>query len=490
MTASTTRCEDRLFVALLVLLAWAPLPLGSNRPWSAALLVACAAVLALHWLRGFRSGTVVVGPAFFEARLALGLLSAWLAYVLLQQIPLPLAIVQWLSPEAARMHGLAGATQWAPLSLDPHGTFQYWLKSMGYGVLFALTLLLVRDKRRLVVLGYVLLASGAMQACYGSLMTLSGLEYGFFVEKEFYRGFATGTFVNRNHLAGYLEMTSAIGIGLLLATSARTGAATSWREHLRNLVELTLSPKTPLRLMLATMVIALVLTRSRMGNTAFFSSLLVAGCLTLAAFGRQAGSLVKAFRRADTRSAAILVASLIAIDVAIVGTWFGVEKVAQRIAESSVSHDADRVEVARNTLNLWKDFPVVGAGGGSFRLAYARYRGESIGAFYDHAHEDYLEILAETGVVGAALLGGVVLSSLWAALRALFLRRDALMRGAAFASIMGIVAMSIHATVDFNWHIPANAATFMVLLALGWIALHLDRRAVADGQAELRTHAS
>lgn len=484
MTASGTRYEDRLFVALLTLLAWAPLPLGSNRPWSAALLVAGAATLALFGLRGFRRGAVVVGPAFSGARVALGLLSVWLAYVLLQQIPLPLGMVQWLSPESARIHSLAGATQWAPLSLDPHGTFQYWLKSVAYGVLFALTLLLVRDKRRLVLLGYVLLASGAMQACYGGLMTLSGLEYGFFVEKEFYRGFATGTFVNRNHLAGYLEMTSAIGIGLLLATSAGTGAATSWRQHLRNLVELTLSPKTPLRLMLATMVIALVLTRSRMGNTAFFSSMLVAGCLTLAAYRRQAGSLAKAFRRADTRSTAILVASLIAIDIAIVGTWFGVEKVAQRIAESSVSHDADRVEVARNTLALWQDFPIVGSGGGSFRLAFARYRGESIEAFYDHAHEDYLEILADTGVVGAGLLGGVVVSSLWAALRALFRRRDPLMRGTAFASFMGVVAISIHATVDFNLQIPANAVTFMVLLALGWIALHLDRRPTTAMMAE------
>jgi len=144
-------------------------------------------------------------------------------------------------------------------------------------LLFTLTLLLVSNKHRLVMLGYTLVFSAVFQAFYGSMMTLSGLEYGFFVEKAAYVGFATGTFVNRNHLAGYLEMASAIGIGLLMATTSNRVRVRSWRQRLRNLVNLMLSQKLLLRLMLAMMVIALVLTRSRMGNTGFFSSMLVAG---------------------------------------------------------------------------------------------------------------------------------------------------------------------------------------------------------------------
>lgn len=476
--------ENRLFLAFVAFLLWLPLPLGSNRPWAVALMVAGAAMLGLFWLAGARRGTVTAGASFGGARVARGLLVAWLAYILLQQLPLPLGILQAVSPQSAALHALAGSTDWAPLSLDPHGTFLFWLKSVACAAVFGLTLLLVNDKRRLVLLCYALLLGGALQACYGGLMALSGLEYGFFVEKTAYRGFATGTFVNRNHLAGYLEMTLAVGIGLLLAMSPQTGAASSWRQRLRNLLDLALSHKTPLRLMLAMMVIALVLTRSRMGNTAFFASMLIAGGLALAAFHRQCGSLAAMFHRPHTRSAVILLVSLVAIDIAIVGTWFGVEKVAQRIAESSVSSDADRIEVARNTLDLWRDYPVVGSGGGSFRLAYAAYRGEAIEGFYDHAHQDYLEFAAETGAVGLALLAGLVLSSLGAALRALFVRRDALMRGAAFASVMGTLALLIHGTVDFNLQIPANAATFMVILALGWVALHLDRRPSGEGAAE------
>jgi FtsH-binding integral membrane protein len=72
----------------------------------------------------------------------------------------------------------------------------------------------------------------------------------------------------------------------------------------------------------------------------------------------------------------------------------------------------------------------------------------------------------------------MVLMSLAAALTALKRRHDPLMRGMAFASIMGIIALLIHSTVDFNLQIPANAATFMVILALGWIALSLDRKII------------
>ncbi len=84
-------------------------------------------------------------------------------------------------------------------------------------------------------------------------MTLSGVEYGFFMEKEHYRGVATGTFVNRNHLAGYLEMALALGIGLLMADLGGKKAL-NWRQRLRGFAESLLSSKIRLRVFLAVMV--------------------------------------------------------------------------------------------------------------------------------------------------------------------------------------------------------------------------------------------
>lgn len=468
--------EQRLYYGLLALLVWLPLPFASNRLWAEAIFEIWVVLLGLLWLLGWQRKVVMLGGAVSGARPMFWLLAIWLLYLSLTQLPLPLSWRLHLSPESAAMYSLAGVNGWAPLSVHPYAGFLYWMKSVGYVLLFVLTLLLVNSKQRLVLLGYTLVFSGLFQAFFGSMMTLSGAGYGFFVKKDAYVEFATGTFVNRNHLAGYLEMTLAIGIGLLLASGSSGMTIRTWRQHLRSLVGLLLSQKLVLRLMLAMMVIALVLTRSRMGNTAFFSSMLVAGLICLLVFRVQSGSVREMFSRRETRATVLLLSSLMVIDLFIVGAWFGVEKVMARIEQSSVSYDAGRIEVSLNTIKLWRDYPLVGSGGGSFHVVYPRYRPATIGAYYDHAHEDYLEIAADTGIVGLGLLGLIVLMSFVVALAALKRRKDPLMRGMAFASVMGIIALLIHSTVDFNLQIPANAATFMVVLALGWIALNLDRR--------------
>jgi O-antigen ligase len=230
-----------------------------------------------------------------------------------------------------------------------------------------------------------------------------------------------------------------------------------------------------LRLSLCILVIALTTTHSRMGNTAFFAALLVAGVIGIA------------LSRHATRGVVILLVSLVVIDLAIVGSWFGVEKLAKRLEATTAEDVRDREEPGMVAVALIRDYPVFGAGAGSFEVAYPRYKPLTDGGLDDHAHNDYVEIAAETGLVGLALLGLVVVLSLGAAVRAQWLRRDPLMRGMSFASIMGVTSILIHSWVDFNLQVPANAALFMVLLALGWISLHLDRHVgtvLRDGSEE------
>ena len=121
---------------------------------------------------------------------------------------------------------------------------------------------------------------------------------------------------------------------------------------------------------------------------------------------------------------------------------------------------------------MWKDYPAFGSGLGSFPVVFPRYSGEGTHVAYTHAHNDYLEFGAEVGAVGLALLGLMVSMSFAAALRAQYVRADPLMRGISFAAMMGILALMIHSFVDFNLQIPANAMTFMLLLAFAWISLY------------------
>ena len=112
--------------------------------------------------------------------------------------------------------GHAGRVELWPLVPVPD-TVDALLLSVGYFGLYLLVLVTCAGHAdRLSTLLLALVVSGFAQALYGGLMTLSGLEYGFFAEKVHYRDVATGTFVNRNHLAGYLGLTLAAGVATLM----------------------------------------------------------------------------------------------------------------------------------------------------------------------------------------------------------------------------------------------------------------------------------
>ncbi|MFB3076716.1 MAG: O-antigen ligase family protein [Lysobacterales bacterium] len=322
-----------------------------------------------------------------------------------------------------------------------------------------LAVLLVNSHRRVKTLLSVLVFSGTLQACYGVFMVLSGLELGFFVEKYVNVGLATGTFINRNHLAGYLVLCLSAGIGLLLSQLA-SDHSNSWRERLKRWLKLALSSKMRLRFYLAIMVIALVLTRSRTGNFAFFTSLVLAGGLAL--FGGRRFSL----------RVLLLLASLILVDLMLVGQWFGFDKVADRLQQTELKSEP-RVWSNQNTLDMIADFPLTGSGGGSFYGIFPNYQSEELHGFHRHAHNDYLEFAAELGLPATAILAGFVLLALASAWRLQSQRRTPLYRGVGFTVTMAIFWAAIHSSTDFNLQIPANALTFIIMLALAHVCRHL-----------------
>ena len=288
-------------------------------------------------------------------------------------------------------------------------------------------------------------------------MTLSGVEYGFFQPKDKYQGVATGTFLNRNHLAGFMELSLALGIGLLLGQPASYSG--SLRQRARQVVKMLLSTKVILRLLLAVLVIALVLSRSRMGNSAFFASLLIAGGLALL------------LMRNKTTATTVLLSSLLIIDIAIVGTFFGVDKVAERLQKTTTDTES-RDEVTRDTINLWKEYPVAGIGAGTFIYVFPSEKSDDINStqYYNNAHNDYAQFLAEFGLPAFLALGLLVLWAFWSGVAAMRQRNSSFYQGVGFAVTMAIVAIGIHSTVDFNLQIPANAMVFVLILALAAIA--------------------
>lgn len=434
-----------LFATTLFALPW---PLGANRdwiwPWFAAALGALAALV----FGGAALARWPLSPAFARARVIVVPAIAWLA--------LTVAVAWW--------PGEGGP-------LDRTAAHKAALLTAMHVAVLLLALALVDSPRRLRRLVAVLFAAGAAQAIYAAFMTLSGLEIGFLERKVINVGLATGTYVNRNHLAGLLAMTGGLGAGLLVAQLGGERAE-SWRARARDLVALLLGPKAILRALLAALVVGLVLTQSRMGNVAFFVGLGVAGVAAMV------------LMRPLPRTLALFLVSVVVIDLVVLGSWVGVERVATRLRETTVeanvapgaSSDVERVDVARATLELWRERPLLGVGPGGFRTAFPSLKPDSVRLFYDHAHNDWAQLLAERGAVGALAWLVLPLAGVACALRAMRRRSDPALRGAAFAAIAGLVALAVHGLADFNLQIPANAAFFHVAIALGVLSDRLPNR--------------
>lgn len=431
---------ERLLVALtLFTLVWLPLPLGSNRDWAVGMLIALAGGLGLlAAVNQLRSGKPLLRGSVGKAALPL------LAMLLLAQA--------WV------------AAQWLfGLTVDQGSTFQHLMLGIAYTLLFWLVITLFDTRKRLTLLIATLVVSGTLQAFWGAFMTLSGIEWLLTGPKTSYLRVATGTFVNRNHLAGYLELTLACGIGLLMAL--RDSRPFSWR----NLLELLMSPKARLRLALVVMVIALVMTHSRMGNAAFFSALIIVGGLFVL--------LDKANR---LRNSLILV-SLILIDVLVVSQYFGLERLKDRVLNTRLNDvvvDGEVVQQANEVrddvfgyaIPLLMEKPLTGQGAGSFEAVFPKYPGEDIRLHFDHAHNDFLQFGIEFGLLGTLPLAAFMLFGLWHALRALWQRDSVYRSGVGFGAAMGIIALLIHSSTDFNLQIPANAATLVVVCAIAVLA--------------------
>ena len=473
------------FNGLLCLMVWLPLPLASNRSWAIGILIAIVTLLCAMVALSWRRDLPALLATLSKYRLPLALLGLFVICSFLQVAPLPASWVGVLSPNSFKVQQAAGLSAIGAsmyLSLDVYQSRIMASLSCAYFFTFVLVLLLVRDTRRLDRMAQVLVWSGLAQAVIGVLLFSLGAHYRLFFY-ELLHANVLGTFANRNHFAGYMEMTLAVGIGLMLARLGNSEPTYSgWRHRVVAGMNFLLGPKMRLRIMLVIMVIALVLTRSRMGNTAFFASMLIVGLISLPLSWRTAPATIA------------LITSLVIVDVVLVGTWVGLDKVVSRLDETKLSTSAagginnagkvingkyvedsveERLLPARYALHLIADFPLFGTGGGSFYTAFTRYRPPEIAGYYDHAHNDYAEIASNSGLLGGALLALLTLSSFVMAVKIMIKRRSSLVRGIAFGAMMSIVALAIHSSVDFNLQIPANALTFVIILALAWVAAKL-----------------
>lgn len=441
------------FLLLLGALAFAPLAFAAVEPWSRA--VAETAVLAaLAIALGRRAGGGSVWLREVPGALPLALL---LGFLLLQLLPLPPLLVRLLSPRAHAIWleslGIAGPLPWIPLSLDPLASLGELLRLCAAAAVYLLTVLVLTRRERLRATATALAAFAAVLAFLALLQALLAPNRLLFLRAA-PPSHPFGPYVNRNHFANLMAMLTPVLLGLFLARGG-TAQAPNLRRRLADLVarrEASLRALLGLAVVLA--ATALVASLSRGATVAVAAALLTLLGLLL-------------HRRLLRRGA--LAGLLLAGAFALFAGWFGPDRLLERFARAGASPtvvDSFRAAAWRDTLRMAKDFPVTGAGLGSFERLYPRYRTFAGEEALAHAHQDWLELLAGGGAIALGLLLWFVLAALAAALRLSRERRDAPALGLAFGAVAGAVAFLVHGLSDFSFSIEANALVFFFLLGL------------------------
>jgi O-antigen ligase len=406
----------------------------------------------------------------------------FLVFLILQMVPLPPGLLGLISPDAK----IAGdMSQPAAASLNPESLKGHWyavapylypvrmslIRWTVYGLLFFGLIRCLNSRKRIEAAIVTILLLATFDSLYGILQTYSGHGHVWWFKSNEYGKDVSGTYLNRNLFAGFMEMTITLAIAY-----AAAGIEEGEKEHAgpgavgrsrslkkRFLAFFSESTQNHKRILIifagGVMGLGLILSGSRGGIIATAAALLMMG-------------IVFYFRKGERRKGRII---LLLFGIAMIfalhaGLDYTVGRF--RFFDRDLEHRWVRAEKA---IDLFKDYTPAGVGIGNFRHAYGKYQvPEEKNLYVDFAHNDYAQFLAEAGIAGALLL----LAGLgWYAVRTLRRWRE---RSDSFAVCLGIApivalfALAIHAFSDYNLHRPAHIMVLVAVIAIGYAALHLE----------------
>ena len=125
-----------------------------------------------------------------------------------------------------------------------------------------------------------------------------------------------------------------------------------------------------------------------------------------------------------------------------------------------------RLKINRDALHMFAQRPILGWGLGTFETVYPQFRSFYTDLLVDKAHNDYAQLLAETGLLGFALMIWFLVSAIRPAVPKIRNWPSDINGAIALVALIGISGILVHSFVDFNLEIPANALLFYVLCAV------------------------
>ncbi len=428
------RLDKAIAVGLLVAVVFAALAHGAVEAWSLALFELLVTLLGLLW-------------AF-----------KWIADGRLKvKVPmLALPIAALLAIGVAQSVSLGGPdTPVRSLSMDVEATRAAAAMLFFLLVSFLIAANFFDDRERLRTLVRFLVVYGLVLAVFALIqhLTWDGRFYWLRPTRQYA---VFGPFVNRNHYAGYMAMLIPVPVGLILNRGVRKEA---W-----------------LLFGFAAVIMGLtvVVSLSRGGMVSVFAGLIFVAAMSgrrgLAGGGSGERRSMAAAGRSRLKGRIGAVAALaLAITVGVV--WIGAEGVINRAAQTIGDETQSKLNffgrnwVWSDTLTMFSRNPVLGVGLGAYETVYPMYGHGDGYMLVQYAHNDYLQLLSDAGILGG-VAGIWFLVLLFRAIARATRSADPLMSGLALGCGGGIFSILVHSLFDFNLQIPSNCLLFLLLTAV------------------------
>lgn len=409
---------------------------GAVDPWAFGFLSLFSGLIVIFWIiDGWKNKELVI-----NTNLILIPLVGIILLGLIQLLPL---------------RGLEFSTELLPvaanntLSLDPYSTRLALIKYTIFLVIFASALTFVNTPKRLSKIVYTLIIFAGLMAFYGILQDLAKAEAIYGLRPVIY-GNLFASYVNKHHFAALMEMTIALTLGLLFMQATK-------KDKLLLLIIAVLL-----------MGIAIVMTGSRGGFLSLVGILFFLVLLTVI-YGDKKHSEEKSFL---SRKNLIVVGSSFLLVLVLFGitVWLGAGADAVRSVGLEGSNPNDftngRLHFWTVTLDIIRNNPIIGSGLDSYGISFPQYDSWNGQFRLEHAHNDYLQTLSDSGIIGFGLLIMFIVLLFKQGLNVIRTSNDRFRRGVAMGALAGCFGVLIHSLFDFPLRTNSNSLFFLVLAAI------------------------
>lgn len=452
---------QHIFFGLFCLLIFiSPFPLGSNRIWAWSLEATFASTLLVAMIScsQLSSSCDFSWHRLRALSLEFKLIGLWLFVMGLYIIPLPLLVLNIITPNIAQSYGDLGLS-YGYMSLDVYASYKMLLLSCYFTLVFILGTVLINSRKRITIVLFIMILLGVFEAVYGMYLVSIGKTGTLVQVNSVSMLHASGTFINKNHLVAFLSLSFILGLGLRLILSRSVNRYEGMDLKVR-FVRFISHPIRFLDVALFLIATGVWNTHSRAGLSSFLVALLFYFVLLLLAQKNKTFSIKKI----------ILVFGFLMVVMVFVSDDinFFMESLGQKSDDSSaflMESAKGRLLAVDQAITHMSNYWLSGVGPGAYQVFFVNHRSVEQMAYFDHAHNDYIEFIVEFGVF-SLILASLVVIFFYRLFVFVFAIKSQFYKLLAISILSSLVYLLFHGIFDFNARIPANVVTIIVALSL------------------------